>query len=378
MFLFDIASMHTVMESSTLIFSESGQLKHEIVGLITAALALSLYALYQHLLPKPLPEIPYNIEAAQSLLGDLPAIQKESPNSPIGWMIKQARRQASPLCQFFISPFGKPCVLVADFREGQNILMRRKEFERSDYSIAVLGGDMPSFHINLKTGPEWKEHRRLLQDLMTPKFLHNVAAPNIYKSAMRLVEMWKIKAEVAAIIPFSAEQDIFYAALDAVYDFGFGDSLVDRALVPQVERLRTMSRQDIKRIQDRSLETGVANFPVQPIHPSIEATLKIAENIAGVAGSGFPTLAWWLKSLQPSVRKTRAIIEEFTRGQAMEAVKRLQSQDPSESEAHFRSAIDLMMQRERTFAIKGGRDPVYWSKSIRDKRSPEPFLRGKH
>ncbi|RKK06579.1 hypothetical protein BFJ65_g18477 [Fusarium oxysporum f. sp. cepae] len=353
------------MPSIPFLPSELGLPTHATAAAFVTAVAVVLYALYRFLLPKPLKGIPYNAEATQSLLGDIAAIQKESPNNPFGWMIKKARLQTSPVFQFFLLPFGKPCVLVSDFREAQDILMRRKEFERSDFSIDVLGGEAPKFHINLKTGPEWKAHRRLLQDLMAPKFLHNVAAPNIYKSASNLIELWKEKAQIAAGRPFSAEQDIFYTALDAVYDFGFGDGLAHRALIPQLERLRTINKEEMQELRDQVVEGNEIKFPLEPIHPAIEAPLASADNVTGVAGSGFPKLAWWFKGLQPKVKKMRALRDDFLKEQATKAVERSQS-DGTKDEAHLKSAVDLMMQRERTFASKAGREPVYWSDVMKD------------
>ncbi|KAF4984361.1 hypothetical protein FDECE_17110 [Fusarium decemcellulare] len=343
-----------------------GPLTYEAAIALTVVLAAALYALYQYLLPKPIPGIPYNLEAARSLLGDIPTLQKSLSKSPSQWMIKEARRHASPVCQFFIIPFGKPAVLVADFREGQDILMRRKEFERSDFSIDILSGEVPRFHINLKTGPEWKAHRRLLQDLMTPKFLHNVAAPNIYKSATRLLDLWKIKARVAAGQPFSAEHDLFYATLDSVYDFGFGNDLAHRALIPQVERLQNLREGEVHYIRTRGREQDAIEFPIEKIYASTEAILESVDNITGVAATGFPKLAWWLKSLRPSTRRMRAVRDAFIKDEILKAVERLERENEMESEAHVRSAIDLIMHRERLFAGKEGRDPVYWSETMKD------------
>ncbi|GJC97761.1 cytochrome P450 [Colletotrichum higginsianum] len=97
-----------------------------------------------------------------------------------------------------------------------------------------------SFHITLKTGPQWKIQRRLLQDLMTPPFLHKFAAPNVYKSVLRFLDLWKKKAELADGKPFSAERVVFCAALDAVFDFGFGDAATIRALNPQIEKIMSL------------------------------------------------------------------------------------------------------------------------------------------
>ncbi|KAL7621686.1 hypothetical protein AAE478_009013 [Parahypoxylon ruwenzoriense] len=331
-------------------------------GVLAATATIILLALYRYFLPKPIPGIPYHRDATRSLFGDIPKLQREAPNNPFGWMIKQARRLGSPVCQFFIMPFGKPSVLVLDFHEGQDILMRRKEFDRSDFSAAVLGGVAPNFHINLRTGPAWKGHRRLLQDLMTPEFLHNVAAPNIYKSTSRLLELWQSKSEIAAGRPFVAERDIFYSALDAVFDFTFGTGATHRALIPQLQVVREIAEKHVQQIH----EGEPVEFPVAPIHNSVQAALESAENVQMVASSGFPRLAWRLISLQPRTKRMRAARDAFIKEQIMGAVEKLHSGQNELDEGYIKSAIDLMMQRERTFAQKEGRDPVYWSEVMKD------------
>jgi hypothetical protein len=335
------------------------------LGFAVTALCYFIYSLYRRLLPKPIPGIPYNVDATSSLFGDIPRFQKESKSSNLfEWMTKQTRVHQSPIFQAFIEPFRKPSVVIVDFREGQDILMRRKEFDRSDFSIAVLGGEAPNFHINLKTGPEWKAHRRLLQDLMNPKFLHEVAAPNIYKSSTRLLELWKTKARITDGKPFHAEMDIFFAALDAVFDFGFGDAVEQRALISQIEAMDGYESQPPK-----AAEGLFVDFPTAPIDPSFQAMLNSVENVGPVTASGFPKLAWWLVGWMPSVRRNRAVINEFTKGQLLKAADRYTNGGAADSDDFVKSAIDLMVQREATAAKKEGREPVFWNQTMRDEVS---------
>ncbi|KAF6792636.1 cytochrome p450 monooxygenase [Colletotrichum sojae] len=336
-----------------------------VLASAAAALSFFLYSLYQYLLPKPIPGIPYNAEATKNLLGDIPRLQKEADTNITAWLINQTRKHQSPIFQVFMEPFRKPAVFINDFRESQDILMRRKEFDRSDYTIALLSGTSPQFHINLKTGPEWKAHRRLLQDLMTPKFLHGVAAPNIYKSATRLLDLWKTKARIAGGKPFKADDDVFYTALDAVFDFGFGDAVEQRALIPQVKSLECGDEEELRRRHVNAEGTGI-DFPVVPIYPSFQAFLDSVESIGPVAVSGFPALAWRLIGLKPSVRRYRALITSFLKDQVMKAVDRYKSEGGSDTDDYVLSAIDLMVQREGTFAKKEGREPVFWSSTMRD------------
>ncbi|KZL79299.1 cytochrome p450 [Colletotrichum incanum] len=323
-------------------------------------LSVFLYTLYQYLLPKPIPGIPYNKEAAQSLLGDIYRLQKESPNKFLTWIIEQSRRSGSPIFQVWLGPFQKPSVVIADFREGQDILMRRKEFDRADFSRDILSGEARSFHIVLKNGPQWKAQRRLLQDLMTPAFLHRVAAPEIYKGALRLLELWAKKIHIANGRPFAAENDIFYSALDAILDFGFGDATPIRALTPQIAKISSLSNAQVQLLREAVTDEKRFDFPVAPIDPVLETSLQAAENISRVASTGFPKLAWSVIGLMPSVRRGRIIRSDFIKDQILQAVERLKTQGKNQGDSNVKSAIDLMVQREEAIAENEGRHAPNW------------------
>ncbi|KAI9154759.1 Ent-kaurene oxidase-like protein [Paramyrothecium foliicola] len=332
------------------------------VCLMAAVTIAALTSIYYYLLPKPINGIPCNSAAVTSLLGDIPAMEKECENNAIAWMIKQAQKFSSPICQLFIIPFGKPVVFLSDFHESQDILMRRKEFDRSDYSIELLGGSLKMHHINLKTGPTWKAHRRLLQDLMTPKFLNNVAGRNIYDSVSRLVTLWDIKARAATGCAFAADKDIYYTALDAVLDFTFGSSYPDRALPAQIEAAERFGCE----VTHRNHSTALVTFTLAPVAHVIVAILQASEAIGEVSNAGFISLAWWWRKLQQKEKKFRTIRRDFLQEQASKATAKLESNMNSHDEEWVNSAADLMIQRERTFAEKDGREPVYWSDTIHD------------
>ncbi|KAJ4347463.1 hypothetical protein N0V85_009763, partial [Neurospora sp. IMI 360204] len=123
--------MLSLIQQSIPFFDNISNLTNFLLVLLAAT--IGLYSLYQWLLPKPIPGIAYNSQAAKSLLGDAPAMVKEV--SATGefrvWCAKQMKQMNSPLCQIFIRPFSKPWVLLADFREAKDILTRRKEFDKS-------------------------------------------------------------------------------------------------------------------------------------------------------------------------------------------------------------------------------------------------------
>ncbi|VUC25152.1 unnamed protein product [Clonostachys rosea] len=334
------------------------------VGIAALAAGL-LYALYLSLLPKPLPGIPYNPEAARSLLGDLPALLRDE-NGPMDWILDQSRRHSGPICQVFLRPFSKPFVLISDYREAQDIMLRRKEWDRSDYTIEIFSGQAPGHHINQKTGPVWKAHRRLLQDLMLPGFLKDVAAPNIYASTLNLVRLWSNKERLARGRPFSAENDVFYAALDSVLEFSFGQAFPHRAVPPQLRQVETMTAYDVASTTASTTEQGVVEFVRGPLHETIQATLHASNTTGELMDSPCPRLHWWFKSKIPSEARHIRIRNTFLKEQVDMALERLNMQTNLHDERWVKSAVDLMMMRERISAQKEGREPVYWSQAIRD------------
>jgi hypothetical protein len=104
---------------------------------------LLLLGLYNAALPKPIPGIPYNKSATKRLSGDLPDFFKYQKHTgeQRRWFGLQNQKFNSPICQVFVRPFGKPSVIVSDFREAQDILSKRlKEFDCSDRGREAFSG----------------------------------------------------------------------------------------------------------------------------------------------------------------------------------------------------------------------------------------------
>ncbi|KAF3346041.1 Protein artemis [Verticillium dahliae VDG2] len=154
-----------------------------ITPLVVTVLLLVPLTLY--ILQRPIPSIPHAPWAV--LTTDLPALIAH-PTTGFAYLKSLPTTHQTPLRQVWLKPFSRPYLLLADYREARDILTRRREWDRSDYSISILGGVAPRHHINLKHGPAWRYHRALLADTMAPAFLHAVAAPEIYRSATALCD----------------------------------------------------------------------------------------------------------------------------------------------------------------------------------------------
>jgi len=66
--------------------------------LFTIFVSTTLYGLYLRAFPKPLPGIPYDIQAAKSLSGDVKALRND-PDGLAKWCSKHISKLGSPVCQ---------------------------------------------------------------------------------------------------------------------------------------------------------------------------------------------------------------------------------------------------------------------------------------
>lgn len=332
-------------------------LAYILVALVTA---VSLGLLYRLALPKPLPGIPYNAAATNSLLGDVPAMQAHIKQSHgtnfVTFVLSAVRALNAPLVQVFLGgPMSKPMVILSDFHEMQDIMTNRtKEFDRSPTTGLIVKGLGPNHHIHLRTTPQWLAQRRLTQDLMTPTFLNNVAGPTIYKEAKNFVDLWLAKSKLADGKPFDAETDLHFASWGAVMSFAFG------------ERYSRNSQQSDPVVKEEAevVNTGGNSFdePVQFAEPEVSELLRAMLDLMAapqkVHGSPLPELKWKYVCMTQSFRRANKIKENFITGALVDAVRTLET---GASQDWVKCAVDHMVCREKALAAKDGRKPDYTS-----------------
>lgn len=129
-----------------------------------------LFYLFRHYVRGPIPGIPFDASSARRLLGDLPDVKlllfmgflghhSNAPSQALKWraetseMWSLVRQRAldlnSPVFQLFMGgPFGKPWVVITDFRESLDIQSSRQgEFDRSAWLGNVFGPLLPRNHV---------------------------------------------------------------------------------------------------------------------------------------------------------------------------------------------------------------------------------------
>ena len=127
---------------------------------MTSATAVAIVVLacglvYWLLLPRAIPGgIPFNEASKRSILGDIPKVTRyvKKHRDPFKWLALQCQELNSPIVQVWIRPGQGPKVIVCDFREAQDTLLRRtKEFDRSQLPADIFDNTMSYNTIRMKT-----------------------------------------------------------------------------------------------------------------------------------------------------------------------------------------------------------------------------------
>lgn len=348
------------------------------LALVVLSATLSLVLLlYRLALPKPLPGIPYNASSARKLTGDIPAMLShisQDDGTFISYLVEAMQRLNAPLVQVFIKPMSKPLLVLADFREARDILARRtREFDRSTSSGDLVRGLGPRHHIHLKTTAVWRAQRRLVQDLMTPSFLHDVAGPAIHQNASALAELWQAKCRLAGGRPWAAAEDIDHVATDAVLAFAFGEPFARKhsATRPALEAVGEMNAPVGDSLDDAAASPDEpVEFPGGQVDEVVRATLELVATVKEVQGSPLPDWKWAYVNSKPRIRRATRVKENYISKELTDAIGRLQG---AGEEEFVKSAVDHMVFREKTLAAKDGRKPDYFSRVMMDEVS-SPIL----
>ncbi|KAI1135154.1 cytochrome P450 monooxygenase, partial [Hypoxylon sp. FL0543] len=320
-----------------------------------------LFLLYRWALPKPIPGIKYNPEAVKSIFGDMGAMVKHTKETQelYDWMVAQNLKLQSPIIQLFVRPLGKPWVVITDYREAQDVLVRRtKQFVKSDWFAGVSGGVMPESHIFMKTTERFKRQRRWIQGVMTPTFLNTVAAYHIYHVCTDLMTLWEQKSRLAQGRPFDAAQDINRAALDAIWTIVFGSESSKSITRAQLELYSGNETVDLPASMDAPVKLPSAPYP-----PAIHAVHTLTQSIETGLKSPIPWLAHW------ALRQTKGMKEAFRSKDIFigeEIAKSLRRSSGQSKDAEVTCAIDDMLRKEISLAEKENREAALHTTSIYD------------
>ena len=323
--------------------------------LLAVSIVIFLLAyLYWRALPKPLAGIPHNAASANRLSGDLPGLlaHYKQTKEIASFSFQQCHSLGSPVIQLFLRPFSRPFIWLNDPRETEDILLRRtKEFDRAPSTIAMFKPLVPHASMVKTTNDEFKQQRRLWQDVMSPDFLRTVVAPNVHQPVLELVELWRLKTKLALNHPFEALDDLELAAFDAIWVAILGSKLNGtRTEIEHLEHLESQSAVLMPPNDDDEI-----HLPTAPRSTMFRAIAYINSTMERIMRSPFPKYYHWILRQNSTYKyydgyKNREIMGLVHKARdRFQKLSKLAEEEASEYDA---CAMDLVLRREVIAARK--------------------------
>jgi hypothetical protein len=239
------------------------------------------------------------------------------------------------------------------------LLRRTKEFDKPDLISNAFYGISPGFHATQVTGDVWRYQRKLIQDLMTPAFLNEVAAPQLHDNFMDLVNLWSEKMQLGKGRPFEVKKDIYNIGLEAIWAALFG-----------IEGIATVTRNNIELLSNKDtlvLPTSTDEevvFPQASAPPAFQAIFELTDSIEWVLKSPFPKVTGFIQRYLPHGWKNMKLKKKFVIEEISKAEERQKAHQGKETK--ITNAMDHILRRENMAAEKLQRAPIYYSQNLID------------
>jgi hypothetical protein len=300
------------------------------------------------LLPRPLLGIPCESGSARRVLGDIPSLNSH-PEGLAEWCIQQLGKLESPICQVLLGPnwLQKPIVLVADVDGVRETVLGRTEFDRSSYVISRFSL-FGNFHLNFKTDDSWKLARHWIKDLLTPKYMTEVACPAIELSATRLIELWGTKAQRANGMAFDMIEDVKCMSIDVISTFLFGDDVEESMMIRELQQAQGFGFAKLS----AGNHSAEIIFPRAKVSDFSKRLIVIGDRLTALFASLWPPslAARWTLYMCPQFRRHFFEKDTSIRELIDRSIARVMHGDTS-----IKSGLDHMVWREIKAAAKAGR-----------------------
>ncbi|KAK1834417.1 hypothetical protein QBC39DRAFT_344097 [Podospora conica] len=327
---------------------------------LIAVVIAGLYFLRRRMLPKPIPNIPFNHDAASKTFGDVPELMGYVMRTKrvFGWLTALTGRHQSPIAQAFIKPMAQPWVVVTDPYEAQDILLRRfKEFDRSAFFGELIGGILPEQHIQFQShDSRFRNNRNLINHLMAPTFVTQISGPRLYTAMTTMIRLWSLKCGIAKGHPFSAHGDITFMALDTIFAGMFGHPVEDGITIGRLNSVQKMEKPVLP-----SDDNTPVPFPEGELPAIFSAALTLSGSVMTTQLSPVPRPTSWVLRQLPYMKKATAIKDKYIHDKVDESLNFMAA-----GETTPRTALHSVLLRERDVATKENRKPAYHSRAIAD------------
>ena len=212
--------------------------------------------------------------------------------------------------------------------------------------------------IQMQSNDEFRAHRHLIRDTMSPGFLGNVVGPAIHESTQELLKLWKRKSQLAEGRPFQADKDIIRNLVDVIIKATFGFYV--GAIAAQATNIAQYDKVEVPSSKEEAVVFPAADDP-----EAYTSVRLLVDSLEIAMRSPLPrqhlqfALGWY-----PSLVKARKWNEDMMGRRLDNAWKTFSAN--TEADDQVKSAVDLLVQREAQMAKREGRDVMYDTRVIRD------------
>ncbi|KAI0857699.1 putative cytochrome P450 oxidoreductase [Xylaria cubensis] len=337
----------------------------ESIYLLALGALLLGIQVYRRAFPRPYPGIPHHKTSARRIWGDVPEMLKtiRITEDPSKFTFDQCKKLNSPVVQLFFGPFAKPAIFIEDVREVKDILSTRtREFDRSYKAQDTLRPMLGHSSLVKVTGPAFKNQRRLWEGLMSISFMRRVAAPEMYRVTLELIELLRVRAAIADGRPIYFFEDLDLAAFDAIWKIVFGVDLNG------VSHERQGIASITKSIKQPLSKDSVAEMPILPKPEMYETICFVIKGIEKTFTTYFQRLNHWLIRHGPEYRRKWGSKKRTVDAIINETRLRLVKLSGDELEATEETSGVVMGVRRQLLAQRGdlGSIPVPSQEDIHD------------
>ncbi|KAG5974342.1 hypothetical protein E4U55_008231 [Claviceps digitariae] len=318
-----------------------------VLILVCLLLLAAVYA-WHRAYPRPYKDIPHSPQSARRLLGDIPDILQfiEEGNDPDDFIAHRCRQLNSPIIQLFFMPFSTPLIFLDDVGETENIVVSRtKELDRAPMTVNTFLPFFPFSSILKQTTPKWRAQRRLWKDTMGHDFLRHIAAPQTYKVALQLVELFRLKTTMANSRPFSVRTDFNLCGLDVIWAAFLGSEL--HGIRDEICAMRKNQHHDAFTHQPASVDSP-AVLPPTVRGELYEAIEFLNHSLNLSLTSWLPGWYHWLLRQAPKYRRCWALKTKIINDHIQMARDRFATSSCQQVDGSKMCAIDMVLCREKS------------------------------
>lgn len=208
----------------------------------------------------------------------------------------------------------------------------------------------------MPSNDEFRAHRNLIKDTMSPPFLRNTVAPVMHSSIQELLDLWREKVRLAKGRPFQANDDLVRAVVDVVMSNTLG--VMTRLSKTQTEVLSGMKKLDVSGDENSAAEFGP---PVES--PTYTAIRTLIHSVQIGMTSPSPRLHMkFALNFYPSLIAARKYTHQMMTDALHAAWTKACRSDENDN---ITSAADLVIKREVRLAEQQSRKAEYDTEVIR-------------